>query len=149
MWIVRLALRRPYTTVCMALLMLLIGGYAAFTMATGIFPAINLPVVSVIWSYGGLPAKDMEGRMVTIAERSYSIGVSDIEHMESESLNGIAVIRIYLQPNASVDGALSQITATSQAALRQMPQGTTPPYIIRFNATDVPVMEIGISSPTA
>jgi multidrug efflux pump subunit AcrB len=149
MWIVRLALRRPYTTVCMAMLMLLVGAYAAFTMATDIFPAINLPVVSVIWSYGGLPAKDMEGRMVTIAERSYSIGVSDIEHMESESLDGIAVIRIYLQPNASVDGALSQITATSQAALRQMPQGTTPPYIIRFNATDVPVMEIGISSATA
>ncbi|MDB4911523.1 MAG: Cation efflux system protein CusA, partial [Gemmatimonadetes bacterium] len=149
MWIVKLALRRPYTTICMALLMLLIGAYAATSMATDIFPAINLPVVSVIWSYNGLPAKDMETRMVTIAERSYSIGVSNIEHMESESLNGIAVIRVYLQPTANVEGALSQITATSQAALRQMPTGTTPPYVIQFNATDVPVMEIGISSPTA
>ena len=149
MWIVRLALRRPYSTVCMAMLMLLIGAYSALTMATDIFPVINIPVVSVIWAYNGLPAKDMEGRIVTIAERTYSIGVSDIEHMESESLNGIAVIRVFLQPGANVDGAVAQITAVSQAATRQMPQGTTPPYVLRFNATDVPVLEIGISSPTA
>ena len=149
MWIVRLALRRPYTTVCMALLMLLVGAYATLSMPTDIFPAINLPVVSVVWAYGGLPAKDMEQRMVAIAERGYASGVSDVEHIESLALDGIAVIRVYLQQGGDISSAVAQITAASQSALRQMPPGTTPPYIGRFNATDVPIMQIGISSTTA
>src|SRR4051812_3636066 len=149
MWIVRLALRRPYTTICMAILMLLVGAYATISMATDIFPAINIPVVSVVWSYTGLPAAEMEGRMVAISERAYTTVVSDIEHIESETRDGIAVIRVYLQPAANVESAIAQITAASQGVPRQMPPGTTPPFIIRFNATDVPIMQISISSPSA
>ena len=145
MWIVRLALRRPYTTVCMALLMVLVGAFAALSMPTDIFPGINLPVVSAVWVYTGLPAKEMEGRVMSVAERSYSIGVTDIEHIESEALDGLAVVRVFLRPGAKVESAVAQITASSQSAVRQMPPGITPPYIIRFNATDVPVMQIGIS----
>ncbi len=149
MWIVRLALRRPYTTVCMALLMMLIGAFGAFSMATDIFPVITLPMVSVIWSYTGLPPEDVATRIVNISERAITTGTSDIEHIESESLAGVAVIRVYLQPNANVQSAVAEITAASQAATRNMPPGTTPPYLLQFNATDVPIMEIGIASETA
>ena len=145
MWIVKLSLRRPFTTACLAIMMVLLGAYAALSMQTDIFPAINLPVVSAIWVYNGLPAKEMEGRVMTVAERSYTIGVTDIEHVESEALDGLCVIRVYLQPGTSVEQATAQITASSQSAVRQMPPGITPPYIIRFNATDVPVMQIGIA----
>lgn len=146
MWIVRLALRRPFTTVCMAILMLLIGGFAGLSMPADIFPSINLPVVSIVWGYNGLPPQEMERRMVYIAERAYTTSVSDIEHMESESLAGVAIIRVYLQPNANVQSAVAEITAASQAATRQMPPGTTPPFIIQFNATDVPILELGVAS---
>ncbi|HEY0777191.1 MAG TPA: efflux RND transporter permease subunit [Gemmatirosa sp.] len=145
MWIVKLSLRRPFTTACLAILMILMGAYAALSMQTDIFPAINLPVVSAVWVYNGLPAKEMEGRVMTVAERSYTIGVTDIEHIESEALDGLAVIRVFLQPGTSVENAVAQITASSQSAVRTMPPGITPPYIIRFNATDVPVMQIGIA----
>ncbi len=145
MWIVRLSLRRPFTTACLAIMMVLLGAYAAFSMQTDIFPAINLPVVSAVWVYNGLPAKEMEGRVMTVAERSYSIGVTDIEHQESEALDGLCVVRVYLQPGTSVENAVAQITASSQSAVRLMPPGITPPYILRFNATDVPVMQIGIA----
>ncbi len=145
MWIVKLSLRRPFTTACLAILMILVGAYAALSMQTDIFPAINLPVVSAVWVYSGLPAKEMEGRVMTVAERGYSIGVTDIEHIEGEALDGLAVVRVYLQPGSSVESAVAQITASSQSAVRQMPPGITPPYILRFNATDVPVMQIGIA----
>ncbi|HEX3866831.1 MAG TPA: efflux RND transporter permease subunit, partial [Gemmatimonadaceae bacterium] len=133
----------------MAILMILVGIFAALSMPTDIFPVINLPVVSVVWAYAGLPASEMEARMVSVAERSYATGVADIEHIESISLDGIAVIRVFLQPSGNAESAMAQITASSQSALRQMPPGTTPPFIGRFNATDVPVMQIGISSNTA
>jgi multidrug efflux pump subunit AcrB len=133
----------------MAILMVLMGAFAAFSMPTDIFPSTNIPIVSVVWSYNGLPAKDMEGRIVTISERAYTTGVADIEHIESESLDQIAVIRVYIQPTGDVSAAIAQITSTSQAILRQCPPGTTPPYIIRYDATDVSIMEIGISSQTA
>jgi multidrug efflux pump subunit AcrB len=149
MWIVRLALRRPYTVACMAILMVLMGIFAAISMPTDIFPATNIPIVSVVWSYNGLPAKEMEGRIITISERAYTTGVADIEHIESESLDQIAIIRVYIQPTGDVSQAVAEVTATSQAILRQCPPGTTPPYIIRYSATDVPIMEVGISSKTA
>ncbi|HWZ61087.1 MAG TPA: efflux RND transporter permease subunit [Gemmatimonadaceae bacterium] len=149
MWIVRLALRRPYTVACMAILMVLMGAFAAFSMPTDIFPSTNIPIVSVVWSYNGLPAKDMEGRIITISERAYTTGVADIEHIESTSLDQIAVIRVYIQPTGDVSQAVAEVTATSQAILRQCPPGTTPPYIIRYDATDVPIMEVGLSSETA
>ncbi len=149
MWIVRLALRRPYTTLCMALLMLLVGTFAATSMSTDIFPTTNIPIVSVVWTYNGLPANQMAARIVTIAERSYTTTVSDIEHIESESLDNIAVIRIYIQPTGNIANAIAQITATSQSALRQAPPGTTPPAVIQYSATDVPILEVGISSATA
>ena len=149
MWIVRLALRRPYTVTCLALLMVLLGAFAALSMPTDIFPTTNIPIVSVVWSYNGLPAKEMEGRIITISERAYTTGVADIEHIESESLDNIAIIRLYIQPTGDVSAAIAEVAATSQAILRQCPPGTTPPYIIRYSATDVPIMEVGIASQTA
>ncbi len=149
MWIVRLALRRPYTTLCMALLMLLIGVFASVSMPTDIFPTTNIPIVSVVWSYNGLPAMQMAGRIITISERAYTTGVADIEHIESESLDNIAVIRVYIQPSGDVAAAIAQIASTSQAILRQCPPGTTPPFVIEYSATDVPILEVGISSETA
>ena len=149
MWIVRLALRRPYTTLCMALLMLLIGVFASLSMPTDIFPTTNIPIVSVVWSYNGLPATQMAGRIITISERAYTTGVADIEHIESESLDNIAVIRVYIQPSGDVAAAIAQIASTSQAILRQCPPGTTPPFVIQYSATDVPILEVGISSETA
>jgi multidrug efflux pump subunit AcrB len=148
MWIVRLAIRRPYTTACLAIIMMLFGAFAAFQMPTDIFPSTNIPIVSVVWFYSGLPARDMEGRMVTLSERAFTTGVADIEHIESESLDGIAIIRVYIQPSGDLAAAVAQIAGTCQAILRQMPPGTTPPYIIRYSATDVPVMEVGIASTT-
>ncbi len=149
MWIVRLALRRPYTTLCMALLMLLVGTFAAASMSTDIFPATNIPIVSIVWSYNGLPASQMAGRIVTISERAYTTGVADIEHIESESLDNIAVIRVYIQPTGNLANAIAEITATSQAVLRACPPGTTLPYIIQYSATDVPILELGLFSQTA
>src|SRR6202171_227393 len=147
MWIVHLALRRPYTFVCVAILMLVFGAMSAMRMPVDIFPAINIPVVSVIWNYGGLSPRDMEQRIVSQSERAYSGTVNNIEHIESESLNGTALIKVYFQPNADIATGVSQITAVSQSIVRSMPPGIVPPFIVRFNATDVPILQLGISSP--
>jgi multidrug efflux pump subunit AcrB len=147
MWIVHLALRRPYTFVCVAILMLAFGVMSSLRMPVDIFPAINIPVVSVIWNYGGLSPRDMEQRIVSPSERAYSSTVNNVEHIESESLNGTALIKVYFQPNADIATGVSQITAVSQSVIRSMPPGITPPFIVRFNATDVPILELGISSP--
>ncbi|HEV7594992.1 MAG TPA: efflux RND transporter permease subunit, partial [Gemmatimonadaceae bacterium] len=147
MWIVHLALRRPYTFVCVAILMLVFGAMEALKMPVDIFPAINIPVVSVIWNYGGLSPRDMEQRIVSPSERAYSATVNNVEHIESESLNGTALIKVYFQPNADIATGVSQITAVSQSIVRSMPPGIVPPFIVRFNATDVPILQLGISSP--
>ena len=147
MWIVRLALRRPYTFVCVAILMLVFGVMSIRRMAVDIFPAINIPVVSVIWNYGGLSPRDMEQRIVSTSERAYSSSVNDIEHIESESLNGTALVKVYLQPTADIATGVAQIAAVSQTVIRSMPPGITPPLIVRFNATDVSILSLGISSP--
>jgi multidrug efflux pump subunit AcrB len=145
MWIVKLALRRPYTFVVMAILILVMGGIAIFRTPTDIFPNIDIPVVSVIWNYNGLVPKDMADRIVSITERNMTTIVDNIEHVESQSLNGIAVVKVFLQPNASIDRAVAQITASSQTQLRQLPAGTTPPLVIAYSASSVPVMQLALS----
>jgi multidrug efflux pump subunit AcrB len=147
MWIVHLALRRPYTFVCVAILMLLFGVMSALRTPVDIFPAINIPVVSVVWNYGGLSPRDVEQRIVSLAERSYSQVVADVEHIESESLSGTALIKVYLQPTANIAAAVAQLASASQSTIRQMPPGILPPFIVVFNATNVPIIQLGISSP--
>ncbi len=148
MWIVRLALRRPYTFVVIAVLIAILGVSACITMPVDIFPYIDIPVVSVVWSYNGLSPEEMEKRMVTIFERALTTTVNDIEHIESQSYNGVSVTRIYFQPNAKVEVALSQVTAISQTLLRIFPPGTTPPSVIKYDASAVPVLQLGLESPT-
>src|SRR5690349_8864889 len=145
MWIVKLALRRPYTFVVMSILILVMGGVAIFRTPTDIFPDISIPVVSIIWNYNGLVPKDMADRIVSVTERNMTTIVDNIEHVESQSLYGIAVVKVFLQPNASLDRAIAQITASSQTQLRQLPAGTTPPLIIAYSASSVPVLQLALS----
>jgi multidrug efflux pump subunit AcrB len=145
MRIVKLALRRPYTFVVMAILILVMGGVAIFRTPTDIFPNINIPVVSIIWNYNGLVPKEMSDRIVSVTERNLTTVVDNIEHVESQSLYGIAVVKVFLQPNASLDRAIAQITASSQTQLRQLPAGTTPPLIIAYSASSVPVLQLALS----
>jgi multidrug efflux pump subunit AcrB len=146
MWIVRLALRRPYTFIVMACLIVLLGGAAMVTMPVDIFPHIDIPVVSVVWSYTGISPEEMEKRIVTVSERSMTTTVNDIEHLESQSYNGTAVIRVYFQPNVKIDMALAQVSAANQSILRVLPPGQTPPSVIKFDASSVPILQIGLSS---
>src|SRR5580693_606785 len=145
MWIVRLALRRPYTFVVMAILILAMGAILIYRTPTDIFPNINIPVVSVIWNYNGLIPKDMADRIVSVTERNLTTIVDNIEHIESQSLYGIAVVKVFLQPNASIDRGVAQLTASSQTQLRQLPAGTTPPLIIAYSASSVPVLQLALS----
>src|SRR6185312_7891092 len=147
MWLVHLALRRPYTFVCFSILVLVFGIVAIENMAIDIFPAINIPVLSVLWSYGGLSPKEMEQRVVTLAERVYSSYVNDIEHIESQSLNGLSIIKVYFQPDGNLESGIAQIAAASQAVTHNMPAGITPPFMLRFNATDVAVLQLSLGSP--
>ncbi|MCL5746217.1 MAG: efflux RND transporter permease subunit, partial [Acidobacteria bacterium] len=148
MWIVRLALRRPYTFVVAALLILVLGTLTIRRMPTDIFPEIDIPIVTVIWSYPGVAAEEMEKRIVTTSERAYTTSVNDIEHMESQSLNGYGVIRVYFQPEAKIEAAVAQLTSTSQSILRIMPPGMMPPTIIRQSASSVPILQLSLSSRT-
>jgi multidrug efflux pump subunit AcrB len=145
MWIVRLALRRPYTFVVFSILILLVGVLAIFTTPTDIFPNINIPVVSIIWNYQGFTAEDMGNRIVYITERSLTTTVDDIEHIESQSLNGVAVVKVFFQPHAVLEKAIAQIAAISQTQLRQLPQGVTPPLVISYSASSVPVIQLALS----
>jgi multidrug efflux pump subunit AcrB len=148
MWIVHLALRRPYTFVVMALLIAIFGGAAIATMPVDIFPYIDIPVVSIVWSYGGVSPEEMEKRFVTIFERSMTTSVNDIEHIESQCYTGVAVSRVYFQPNAKVEMALAQVTAGAQVVLRILPPGTTPPNVIKYDASSVPILQLGLDSKT-
>jgi multidrug efflux pump subunit AcrB len=147
MWIVQLALRRPYTFVVAALLLVLLTPFILLRTPTDIFPAINIPVISIIWSYSGLDAQQMEQRIVFVSERGLTVTVGNIEHIESTSYNGIGVVKVFLQRGASVDAAMSQVTAMMQTMLRQMPPGITPPLIIQYNASTVPILQYSFSSP--
>src|ERR1700731_1190649 len=148
MWIVRLALQRTYTFVVVALLIAVLGAVSIYRMSTDIFPAIDIPVVSVVWSYFGMPAEDVETRIVFLNERLLTASVNGIEHIESQSLTGVGVIRIYFRPGASIAEAQAQVTATCQMLLKIMPPGITPPYIVRYRATSVPIVQIAVSSDT-
>jgi multidrug efflux pump subunit AcrB len=144
--IVRLALRRPYTFVVMAVLILIFGTASALRTPTDIFPNINIPVVSVVFSYTGLPADDMAGRIVTFYERSLPNAVNDIEHIESQSIANYGIIKIFFQPTVNINAALAQVNGMSQTVLKQMPPGITPPLILSFNASSVPVFQLALSS---
>lgn len=144
--IVRLALARPYTFVVMAVLILLFGTTAALRTPTDIFPNINIPVVSVVFSYTGLPADDMAGRIVTFYERSLPNSVNDIEHIESQSIVNYGIIKIFFQPTVNINAALAQVNGMSQTVLKQMPPGITPPLILSFNASSVPILQLALSS---
>jgi multidrug efflux pump subunit AcrB len=145
MWIVRLALRRPYTFVVFALLILILGVFSIGSMPTDIFPNIDIPVVTVVWNYNGLSAEQMADRVVAPAERGLTTAVNDIEHIESQSLVGMGIIKVYFQPSVNVGQAVAQVTAISQVTLRALPPGTVPPFIIQYNASSVPVLQLGLS----
>jgi multidrug efflux pump subunit AcrB len=147
MFNVEKALSRPYTYIVMALLITILGIVSFESTPTDVFPNIDIPVATVIWQYSGASPDVMEKRIVNYAERSYSSAVNDIQHMESQSMPGISIIKIYFQPGARVDSAVAQITATSQSILKLLPPGLTPPLILQFNASSVPILQIGISSP--
>jgi multidrug efflux pump subunit AcrB len=145
MWIVRIALQRPYTFVVLAILILIMGALAIVRTPTDIFPNINIPVVSIIWTYNGLVPEDMADRIVSITERALTTTVDNIEHIESQSLYGIAIVKVFLQPNASIQQGIAQITAVSQTQLKQLPIGTTPPLILAYSASSVPVLQLALS----
>jgi multidrug efflux pump subunit AcrB len=146
MWIVQLALRRPYTFVVAALALLLLTPFVLLRTPTDIFPSINIPVVSVIWQYAGLSAHEIEQRILYVHERSLSATVNDIERVESNSYNGVGIIKVFLREGASVDGAVAQITAVAQTVTRLMPPGQTPPLVIRYSASTVPVLQYSLTS---
>src|SRR5256714_1625829 len=143
MWIVRLALRRPYTFVVFALLIVILGIFSIKTMPTDIFPDIDIPIVTVVWNYSGLSAEQMSQRIVSNNERGMTTTVNDIEHIESQSLNGVAIIKVFFQPHVNVASAVAQITSICQVQLRQLPPGTNPPFIIQYNASSVPILMLG------
>jgi len=148
MWIVRLALRRPYTFVVMAILIAILGGTAIVTMPVDIFPYIDIPIVSVLWQYFGLSPEEMEKRVVTNFERNLTSNVNDIEHIESQSYNSIAVIKIFFHPNVQVDMAVAQVVSQMNSSIRSMPPGMFPGNILKFDAATVPVLQLGLSSKT-
>lgn len=148
MWIVWLALRRPYTFVVMAILIAILGVTAIITMPVDIFPYIDIPIVSVLWQYSGLSPEEMEKRVITQFERGLTSNVNDIEHIESQSYNSIAVVRIYFHPNVQVDMAVAQVTAQMTSAVRSMPPGMFPGSVLKYDAASVPVLQLGLSSKT-
>jgi multidrug efflux pump subunit AcrB len=147
--IVRIALERPYTFVVAAILTLLFGVMSVIRTPKDIFPDIGIPVISVIWTYSGLPPDDMSGRIVYIFERGLTTTVNDIEHIESVSVQGYGILKIYFQPHVNIASATAQVASISQTALKQMPPGITPPLLIVFNASSVPILQLALSSPTA
>jgi multidrug efflux pump subunit AcrB len=148
MWIVEVALRRPYTFLVMALLILIATPLVLLKMSTDIFPEINIPVISIVWTYSGLSAQDIGNRITSVNERSLTTTVNDIEHIESESLAGFSIIKIFFQPNANIPTAIAQVVAIEQAQLRQLPPGILPPLVIKYSASSIPIIQLGLSSPT-
>jgi len=146
MWIVKYALQRPYTFIVLAIMITLVGAFTIVRTPIDIFPAIRIPIVAVVWGYGGLPPQEMADRVVTQSERVASTVVNDIEHVESNSLNGIAVVKYFFQPLVDQDLAVAQITSISQTLLRFLPQGMTPPFILSYNASTVPILQLGLTS---
>src|SRR6204780_1285871 len=147
MWIVRIALARPYTFVVLALLILILSPVVILRTPTDIFPNIDIPVVAVAWTYTGMNPEELEGRLTTVYEKVLTTLVDNIEHIESTTVNGTVVVKIFLQPTASVDRANAQVTAASQTILRQLPPGTLPPLIVNYTASSVPILQLALSGP--
>src|SRR5580698_6672490 len=145
-WIVQIALRRPYTFVVLALLIALFGIRAALFTPTDIFPNINIPVISVVWTYNGLLPNDMSGRVIYYYERTLSAQVGDIEHIESQSLSGYGVVKIFFQKDVDIAAVMAQVTAASQTVLKLLPPGITPPYVLSYNASSVPILQLALAS---
>jgi len=142
MWIVRIALNRPYTFIVMALLIAILSPIVILRTPTDIFPNIDIPVVAVAWTYNGMNPQEMEGRVTSVYERALSLTVDNVQHIESTTINGMSIVKIYLHPGASIDRANAQVTAISQAILRQMPTGSLPPFITNYNASTVPIQQL-------
>src|ERR1700723_2365099 len=145
MWIVRIALDRPYTFVVLALLILILSSVVILRTPTDIFPNVNIPVIAVAWQYTGLNPEEMEGRVTSVYERILPSTVDNIEHIESTTVNGQGIVKIFLQPGASLDTANAQVTAVSQTILRFLPPGALPPLIINYSASSVPILQLGLS----
>src|SRR6201981_2059836 len=146
MWIVEVALKRPYTFIVLAVLIAIFGSLAALRTPTDIFPSINIPVVSVVWTYSGLLPKDMSDRVIYYYERNLTSQVGGIEHIESQSLDGYGIVKIFFQKNADIRTALAQVTAASQTVLKLLAAGITPPYVLSYNASSVPIIQLALSS---
>src|SRR6201986_744899 len=145
-WIVQVALKRPYTFIVLALLIAIFGVLSAIRTPTDIFPNIDIPVISAVWTYNGLPPDDMSGRVVYYYERTLSSQVNDIQHIESQSLPGYGIVKIFFQPGVNINGAMAQVTAASQTVLKLLAPGVTPPYVLTFNASSVPILQLALSS---
>ena len=145
MWIVKLALTRPYTFIVLAILILISAPVVILGTPTDIFPNINIPVISIAWSYTGLNPEELEGRLTTPFEKTLTTLVDNIEHIESTTVSGKVIIKVYLQPGASLDTANAQVTSAAQSSLRQLPPGILPPLIINFSASTVPILQLGLS----
>src|SRR3984893_11231942 len=148
MWIVKVALQRPYTFIMLAVLIVLMGGYAIVNTATDIFPNIKIPIAAVIWRYNGILPEEIANRIVLFSERVAQTTVNDVEHTESQSVNGTAVVKYFFQPNANQDLSLAQIIAVSQTLLVSAPPGPTPPFVLSYNASSVPILQLALSSET-
>src|SRR5580698_2110997 len=145
MWIVRVALDRPYTFVVLAFLLLIISPLVIQRTPVDIFPNVNIPVIAVLWNYTGLSAEEMEERIATQFERNLTTSVNDMEHTESQTVNGRSIIKIFFHPNVKIEMAVAQVTAQGASAVRQMPPGTTPPFILVYNASSVPILQLALS----
>src|SRR5215469_6880457 len=143
--LVRIALRRPYTFVVLAIVIFIIGPLSALKTPTDIFPDIRIPVISIVWQYTGLPPDQMAGRITSTFERTITTTVNDVEHIEAESINGFAVIKVFFQPGVNIATANAQVTAVAQTQLKQLPPATTPPLILNYNASTVPIIQLALS----
>src|SRR5215472_12207402 len=148
MWIVRLALSRPYTFIVLALVIILLTPVVLLRTPTDIFPDINIPIISLVWRYQGLEPQEFEQRITSNSERAVTTLVNDVEHIESQSINGTSIVKIFFQPRANIQTAVAQTTATVQTILFTMPPGTTPPLVAIYSASTVPVIQIGLTSDT-
>src|ERR1700726_2031230 len=148
MWIVKVALKRPYTFIMLAVLIVLMGGYAILKTATDIFPNIKIPIAAVIWRYNGILPEEIANRIVLFSERAAQTTVNDVEHTESQSVNGTAVVKYFFQPDVDQDLSLAQLTAISQTELAYSPPGTTPPFVLSYDASSVPILQLALSSST-
>ena len=148
MWIVRVALQRPYTFLMLAVLIVLMGGYAILKTATDIFPNIKIPIAAVIWRYNGILPEEIANRIVLFSERTAQTVVNDVEHTESQSVIGTSIVKYFFQPDVDIDLSVAQITAASQGQIAFSPPGTTPPFVLAYNASTVPILQLALTSST-